>query len=223
MLNIWLGFSLAVIGANWLSVWFGWRSVNLITKPGVMIALLAWFASAGGWQPAAAWFGIGLAFSLVGDILLMLPNRFFLYGAAAFMATHAAFIAGFSQPLPEFNLLTLSSMMIFLSLMAIMYAALRRGVKSSAAFHRMTAPLALYSAALSLMVFMALTTLFRQAWRADAAGLAASGALLFLFSDILLAVDRFVRQLPPARLWKRVAYHLGQLALAAGALINFSK
>jgi len=87
----------------------------------------------------------------------------------------------------------------------------------------MAGPLALYSLVISLMVFSALSTLSRSDWAPGAAGLTASGALLFLFSDILLAVDRFVKPIPPARLWKRVAYQLGQLALTAGAMLHFGR
>jgi len=139
------------------------------------------------------------------------------------MLAHGAYILGFNQPPPEFSLIMISLFVAFLSLMLIIYAALRQGIKSSPAFRRMAGPLALYSLVISLMVFSALTTLFRSDWRPDAAGLMVSGAMLFLFSDILLAVDRFVQPIPPARLWKRVAYQLGQLALTAGALLHFTR
>jgi uncharacterized membrane protein YhhN len=215
--------ALALIILNWLSVWFEWRVPNLVSKPAVIAAMLVWYASACACQAPAVWFGLGLVFSLAGDVLLMLPNRFFLPGTAAFMLAHIAYIIGFNQPLPRFSPGMAALLVIFMSLMAVTYAALRRGVRSRPAFRRMAGPLALYSLVISLMVFSALSTLFRPDWMPDAAGLTASGALLFLFSDILLAVDRFVKPIPPARLWKRVAYQLGQLALTAGALMHFGK
>ncbi|MBN2470216.1 MAG: lysoplasmalogenase [Anaerolineae bacterium] len=223
MINAWLALALLLTAVNWLSVWHSWRVPNLLSKPAVIVAMLAWYFSACGCRTPSAWFAAGLAFSLAGDILLMLPNRFFLYGAAAFMLAHAAYIIGFNQPFPVFDLRAIALFAVFISLMAIVYGVLRRGVKSSPAFRRMISPLAIYSAVISLMVFSALATLFRPDWQPAASGLAASGALLFLFSDILLAADRFIQPYPGARLWKRVAYHLGQLALAAGALIHFSR
>jgi uncharacterized membrane protein YhhN len=223
VVNAWFWMTLALIALNWLAVWFEWRRVNLASKPGVIAAMLAWYASVCGCQPPALWFGLGLVFSLAGDILLMLPNRFFLYGTAAFMLAHAAYILGFNQPPPEFTLGMISLFAAFLSLMAIIYAVLRRGITSSPAFRRMAAPLAVYSLVISLMVLSSFFTLFRPDWQPYASGLVVSGALLFLFSDILLAVDRFVQPLPPARLWKRVAYQLGQLALVAGAMVHFSR
>jgi hypothetical protein len=47
-------------------------------------------------------------------------------------------------------------------------------------------------------------------------------ALLFLFLDVLLAVDRLIWPLATARLWKRFTYQLDQLAIIAGALLTFS-
>jgi hypothetical protein len=35
----------------------------------------------------------------------------------------------------------------------------------------------------------------------------------------MLGFDRFVRPFKHARLWVRITYHLGQLGLAAGALL----
>ena len=223
MINLWLWLTLVLIILNWISVWFEWRVLNLFSKPAVIAAMLAWFASVCACRAPAVWFGIGLIFSLAGDILLMLPSRFFLPGTAAFMLAHGAYIIGFSQPLPRFEQGMAVLLVIFMSLMAMIYAVLRRGISSRPAFRRMAGPLALYSLVISLMVFSALTTLFRSDWRPDAAGLMVSGAMLFLFSDILLAVDRFVQPIPPARLWKRVAYQLGQLALTAGALLHFTR
>ncbi|MBM3137340.1 MAG: lysoplasmalogenase [Chloroflexi bacterium] len=222
MVNAWFWLTIILIALNWLSTWFEWRFVNWATKPGVIAAMLVWYASICGCQLPAMWFGLGLLFSLAGDLLLMLPNRFFLVGTMAFMLAHAAYILGFNQPLPDFTLSMLSLFAVFLSLMVIIYAALRRGAKSSPAFRRLVKPLAIYSLMISLMVLSALTTLFRPDWQPTASGLVVSGAILFLFSDILLAADRFVKAIPPARLWKRVAYQLGQLALISGAMVQFS-
>jgi uncharacterized membrane protein YhhN len=44
------------------------------------------------------------------------------------------------------------------------------------------------------------------------------GALAFLFSDTLLALDRFVGRRANARMLVIVAYHLGQVMMVVGVL-----
>ena len=79
-----------------------------------------------------------------------------------------------------------------------------------------------YNLLILMMVISALMTNFRANWQPASAGLVSCGALLFLFSDVLLAFDRFIRPLPTARIWKRVTYQLGQLAIITGVLLTFS-
>ena len=107
-------------------------------------------------------------------------------------------------------------------LWVLLYATLRRGALANAAYRTMEIPLVVYNLVILLMVISALTTNFRLNWLPAASVLVSCGALLFLFSDVLLAVDRFIRPLPTARLWKRVTYQLGQLAIIAGVLLTFS-
>ncbi len=65
---------LLMAGADWLAAWRGWRRVRWVTKPGTLLLLIAWFSQVGGWQGNLFWFGLGLVFSLLGDIFLQLPE-----------------------------------------------------------------------------------------------------------------------------------------------------
>ena len=49
------------------------------------------------------------------------------------------------------------------------------------------------------------------------------GAILFIFSDTLLAWNKFVKPIRRGRLALMIAYHLGQMALIAGAKGQFGK
>jgi uncharacterized membrane protein YhhN len=66
-------------------------------------------------------------------------------------------------------------------------------------------------------------TLFRMEWNAIAALLAALGAFLFYFSDVILAWNKFVMPIKNGRIINMVTYHLGQIALIAGVLIQFAR
>jgi hypothetical protein len=63
--------------------------------------LILWFVQVGGLEGRLLWFGLGLVFSLAGDIFLMLPSRFFIAGLIAFLLGHVFYIFGFDPiPLP---------------------------------------------------------------------------------------------------------------------------
>jgi uncharacterized membrane protein YhhN len=66
-------------------------------------------------------------------------------------------------------------------------------------------------------------TLNTTDWKSSASGLVAMGAILFYFSDVVLAWNKFVNPIKNGRLANMMLYHLGQAALVAGVLIQFAK
>ena len=124
---------------------------------------------------------IGLGFSLAGDIFLMFPQRYFLAGLGSFLLGHLAYIAAFvSINGPQISLWWLlpglgyaSGVLLFL-----------RGKLGSLKF-----PVLAYMLVILLMAGQAL-----ELWSVSRSPLAlcgAGGALLFLFSDTALAINRF--------------------------------
>ena len=81
-------------------------------------------------------------------------------------------------------------------------------------------PMMIYLLVICMMLFSSVLTLFRPDWILPAAGLAATGGILFFISDNLLVINRFIKPFPNARLWVRICYHLGQLGLITGVLHN---
>ncbi len=207
---------------NWLAVWFGWRSANYISKPSIILALLGGFFLSVGFSFPALWFGIGLIFALLGDTLLMFKGRAFLFGMAAFMLTHTFYILGFTQTKPIITPAVSALTLIVLSMWMLVFPTLRRGALLNVEYRKLEVPLIAYSLLITGMVISALTTYFNVEWTPISAGLVSCGAVLFLFSDALLAYDRFIQPLPTARLWKRVTYQLGQLAIITGVVLTFS-
>ena len=86
---------------------------------------------------------------------------------------------------------------------------------------RLRKPVLAYTLIITVMALSALNTLFRVDWAPAAAGWVALGAVLFFVSDIILAYNRFVRPFRNGRLWNMAAYHLGQMALAWGAWLQW--
>ena len=221
MFTVFFGLALLFAAFDWVAAGFSWRRVRWLTKPAALLLLIAWFSQVSAWQGVLIWFGLGLIFSLGGDILLMLPERFFLAGVGAFFAAHLMYIIGFSQS----PLLLRWEASLPLLLVAGAFTGLNGQVRAGVQRKHENAllvPVMIYAATLSLMWLMALSTLFRVDWMIGPAVLACVGGTLFFISDSILAMNRFVRPISHADLLVMVTYHLGQFLLAAGAITNYA-
>lgn len=220
--NSWLLAALLLMGANWLAVWCGWRVLNALTKPAIILMLLGWFILSGGLVYPKAWFALGLGFALFGDTLLMMPGRGFAAGMLAFFGTHMAYIAGFNLPWRGLDEKTALLFTTGILLWVLVFLLLRRIARGSAQLRKLMMPLGIYNLLIALMVCSALAANLRPDWPPAAARLVSAGALLFLASDTLLAADRFISPLGWAPVVKRVTYQLGQAAIVAGVLLTSS-
>jgi uncharacterized membrane protein YhhN len=215
-----VAFGLA--GLDWLAVWKKWKWLEYLAKPGVMLVLLAWLVSAGGYRGQLAWFALGLIFSMAGDIFLMLPKEQFIPGLVAFLLAHLAYIAGLNATLPQANLATFLLALLVGATGAKIFPALAKGLQAQG-LEKLKGPVLAYAIIIGLMLLSALLTLARSdsEWRPLPSLLVSAGALLFYLSDTLLGWNKFVAPLPQARLKVMVAYHLGQIGLIAGAALNY--
>jgi len=219
MINLWLVLSLVCMGADWAALWKARPSVNYLTKPLALVLLMVWFWSTAqpGWVTSS--FLLGLFFSLAGDAFLLLPPGYFMYGLIAFLCAHLCYLAGFvigvvALPPIFWVLAGLIGVWAWIVIRQLVAAA-----RKNPRHRKMETPIAMYAIVISLMFLFAVWTIFRVDWPQVAATLAVCGALLFYFSDLCLAFDRFVQPVRDARQMVRITYHLGQLALAAGVIL----
>ena len=99
----WLWLVLAAISAvaDWTATWFGAFRVMYIAKPATLALLSMWVLLVTDWQGEMLFYGTGLLFCLLGDVLLMLRSRFFIPGLFAFLVGQIWYMAGIHQsPLP---------------------------------------------------------------------------------------------------------------------------
>lgn len=216
----WLAIALVFALGDWFAVGAGKSRLRAVTKPGVMLALLAGFSLAGGWQGDRSWFGLGLVFSLAGDIFLMLPQGAFMAGLGAFLIAHIFYIIGFSQGLINPGWVALFPLGLIAIVDFFTYRRLRRAMMARPKGRWMRFPLHAYQIVISLMLVAAALTLWRSDWPKPAAWLAAVGALLFVASDTVLAMNRFASPVRGAKLIVIISYHLGQAALISGTLLR---
>jgi uncharacterized membrane protein YhhN len=122
----------------------------------------------------------GLACSLAGDVFLMLPSDRFREGLASFLAAHLFYVAAFSRADAGLAPLALLASAIY-GCAVLAWLSPNLG--------RMKLPAATYMLAIAAMAWRAAAPW--SALRSDWALLALLGAVLFVASDSLLAVDRF--------------------------------
>ena len=178
---------------DWIAVARESQPLEWVAKPATLALLLLWAACG----PAASWpLLAALAFSLLGDVYLMLPADLFLPGLLAFLIGHLAYIAAFdATPLSRgiwFVVVLAASAPLSLRLLrAAPDAALRVAV-------------GIYMLVIALMVGSAI---------GSGSLVAATGAVLFMASDSMIAFNRFVAPFAGARVAIIVTSPLGQILL----------
>jgi uncharacterized membrane protein YhhN len=209
----WAGFLVAGVFAvaDWSARVRHDKRVEYVAKPATLAALLVVAIAL---DPADEgrrwWFVAALAFSLAGDVLLMLPTDRFVAGLAAFLVAHVCYVVGLWLDPPSGLAVVLAAVVVAAvvgPLAARIVAALRRAGPEQRA---LVGPVAAYIGVISAMVVSAL---------ASGNAAAAAGAVLFAVSDTMIAWDRFVRSFANASLAIMVTYHLGQALLVASLVV----
>jgi len=221
-MNILIFFAFIFAGLESLALWKGWHKLEYVVKPAVMVCLFIWLYATAGLQGALLWFGIGIIFSLAGDIFLLFIDRFFMFGLIAFLLGHIAYLIGFNIPFPQSLGVWAFGTAIVIGVGAV--RLLRRivdGVRSTQ--KRLVIPVIVYSTVITLMLLSALLTLFRPDWQSTPAYLVSLGAFLFYLSDIILAWNRFVAPIQNSRMLNIGIYHLAQIAIVVGVAIQFGQ
>lgn len=153
--------------------------------------------------------GLALTVSALGDILLDLnPDRLFVFGLACFLFVHVIYSFLFLRNRPRPLLIQMP--VLFLLLAVGFYAgALCAWLLPS--LGSLTIPVAIYMAAITTMVVTAILARFPVQW-------VAVGAILFLISDSLLAINRFKTSVPYRDFLVWTTYYAGQYGIAIGFL-----
>lgn len=224
MTTTFLLMAVPIAALNWLAVWRGWKRLEYLVKPTVMVMLLAFAVSNGGLANAGMrWFILALALSLAGDIFLMLPKERFIAGLVSFLLAHLSYIVGLS-PIPPLQAPHLVVAAIFLVLVALPAVVIYRRIAAALSTHGQRAlqkPVLAYTVVISIMLLSALFTLLRDEWQAIPSLSVSAGAVLFFLSDAILAWNKFVEPIPNGRVWNMMSYHLGQGLLTLGAALHF--
>ena len=188
--------------ADWLAVARSFRRLEYVAKPAVMVGLIAVAILL---HPVDStertFFLVALAFGLISDIFLMLPRDMFLLGLVAALVEHIAYIAGFNHRPLQAALLAVASVIALVSVAVILPPVIRALRTDQPG---LVWPVVAYVTVFVIMVSSSGST---------GSLVALAGALLFFYSDGLLAWNRFVKPLSWGRLGNIVLYHTGQALL----------
>lgn len=193
---------------DWHAVCRDHRRVEAVAKPLVMVLLAALALALGaGATGTGRWLLAAIALGGVGDVALLGDSEpRFLGGLGAFLLGHLAYVAAFVS-LGFHGGWALGG----LAVVILDLATAGRRILVSAMRQDRT----LGGAVAAYMLVIAAMTV--TAW-GTGRPMVALGAVVFVVSDTVLALDRFVRPRPGSRVLVMVTYHVGQVLMVLGAL-----
>jgi len=214
--KIWLLLYIAVCGAELVAVTFEFRTVHLISKPLLLPMLAGYFLAS---VSTRNFYFLGaLVFCWAGDVLLMFQDGeiFFILGLVAFLIGHLFYmisyrklrIMNYSESLMNVQKIRHSFPIVIAGtgLVIILFPHLG-GLKI---------PVMVYAVVLTLMVLQAL---FRYGFTSKKSfALIFIGALFFMVSDSVLAINKFLEPLPLASLTIMFTYITAQYLIVEGAI-----
>jgi uncharacterized membrane protein YhhN len=202
----------------------GLLTLHFIFKPLTMLIAIVFVLVRAGKSTAVGRFDTllvaALAASLAGDVFLMLPSgAYFIPGLASFLVAHLFYIALFRQGVPWFP--SRRALLATLAVGGAMYAWVWAGLTDPL----LRVAVAAYVSVIALMVAQAIG---RATAQGDVASQAvALGACIFMLSDSLIAINRFVQPVPLVSLWVLSSYYVAQILMvhntqapASGKLIS---
>lgn len=193
-------FLMGVATDSWL--------LRMVSKPLPVGVLVAWALLHQPRDRSSLPLAIGLALGIGGDVLLEASASTFLPGLVSFLLGHIAYCVAFSRAARRLGLAQAAPLVLYVVAAALALVP---------SLGDMGVPVVLYMVAISAMAW-------RTAALAEARGgwawAALAGAVLFIFSDTLIALNAFVAPIDGVRPAIILTYWAGQAGIAAGLLLS---
>jgi uncharacterized membrane protein YhhN len=207
--NGWQIGYLALLGTHLFAIFFNWEICRFVTKPLLMALLIVYFLSVThSNSPARISALAALFFSWLGDVFLMQQEPgFFIAGLSSFLLAQLVYSWIFLQARKRQNKnghWNLIILVITLAYVAILYAWLYSYLPKD-----LQLPVLLYALAIGWMLITAFHATAKPF--AYPAVLLLSGAILFVLSDSMLAINQFIQPFPLAGVGIMLTYGLAQL------------
>lgn len=204
-------FFIAVIVDVW-GIVIANETMKTIAKP-MLLTLLAVVYLASVKKPIF-WYVLGMFFSFVGDVLLMFEGaNFFMYGLSAFLLAHAVYIKVLTGFLPkDLTVKMISSAFPFVLFFGILLYLIIPNLGG------MLIPVIAYGIVISTFGSVALLN-YRSAKSTENLWICI-GAILFIFSDSLIALNKFYEPNEIYGVSIMVTYILAQYLICKGMIVK---
>lgn len=211
-------FFLLIATVHLVASLFKLELMGVATKPMIMVSLIIYYAVHVSQRNKL--FMSAMMFCWLGDVLLMFQDQeiFFILGLAAFLAGHVLYIFCYrslqwsqaTQPLLPTQKIRFSLPLILIGtgLVTVLFPYLGN----------LRIPVMIYALVITVMTMQGL---FRFGFTSRKSfWFIFSGALLFMLSDSLLAINKFMHPIPLASFNIMVTYLSAQYLIAEGAIIH---
>jgi uncharacterized membrane protein YhhN len=207
---------LAILIAHCVCIYFEWGTLRTITKLLLLPVLIAYLWVHTGNRLHSLQFQVyaGLIFSFLGDLLLARPGeQFFLLGMLAFIGTHVCNSIYFYrlQPL-RFSRAKEAwlALIVLLVVTVVVFGALNPYLG------KFKLPILVYMLIISIMGILATNTVSNPTLKSLAVQYFIPGAALFVFSDGVLAMNKFYYHKPFVDIIVMLSYGYAQFLLVLG-------
>lgn len=215
--NYWIALFAIALTANIIGILVSDETVQWISKPLIVISLAGYFITTTliSISRLRKWILLALIFSWVGDVLLMFQSEkeiFFLLGLSSFLLAHIFYIQFFNR------IRTREKLAVKWSLLLI--AALYYAILITILFPYlgdMKWPVCIYGIVISCMFMLAMHMPYIK--NRKIGSLMMTGALLFVISDSVLAINIFYQPLEIlGAITIILTYGLAQYLIVEGAV-----
>lgn len=202
---------------------FEWP-IEHYSKPLIMVMLSSYFLTSSTPRKSSFWIIlVAIFFSWIGDSLLMYQQNdslYFLLGLGSFLMAHVAYaISFYGLKWKEANNPLLATQKLRHSLTLILAGIALVSILSPG-LGDMRLPVTVYA---SVIVFMSIVALLRYGYTSVTSfALIFGGAVIFMVSDSILAINKFREPLAYAGSWIMLTYCIAQFMIVQGAIRHLS-
>ncbi|HMP29186.1 MAG TPA: lysoplasmalogenase [Saprospiraceae bacterium] len=185
--------------------------LRLLTKGAIVSSLLIYYILKV--PPQNKLYILALIAALAGDLFLAIQKgNFFMLGLSSFLVMQILYILifkrGYSKPTGNKFWASIGIAVFYLGFAILSWSSLGD----------LQIPVLIYAFALLSMLYFAMNVRTGQffnyfGW----------GALLFVISDLLLAINKFVSQLPYEHFLVMVTYSIAQLMICLGLILSYER